>query len=54
MHIERLWVASEDVELLLNNKDVGSVYRTSTEQYALIIDGVLVWRDVISKDYVNN
>lgn len=55
MHIERVWMSNDDVkELLTSNKEIGNIYRTSTDQYAVLVDGDVFWKDITSRDYKQN
>jgi len=50
--LRRLWVSNEDVITFLNNPDVATVYRCSTDQIALLSleSKELIWCDVNTAD----
>lgn len=55
MHIEKVWASNDDVkEMLSSNKEIGNIYRTGTDQYAVLLEGDVFWKDIASRDYKQN
>lgn len=56
LHIERLWCSHDDVKEMMSNdkNNVGNIYRSSTDQYAVLVDGDVFWYDIHSRNYEAN
>lgn len=53
LHMERLWVSNDNVKELLLKDEVANIYRSSTDQYAIIVDHDVMWVDIETRDYVS-
>lgn len=44
--IRRLWVGDSDVAELIDSKQAITIYRTGTDQQAVVLEKEVVWKDV--------
>lgn len=51
LSLKRMWIDSNIAALLLKDEPNCKIYRGSNDQEAILVNDVIVWKDVVNEDY---